>query len=83
MWLQPYMALRYVHGVMVQVMIQLVQHYSVVVLFDRFSLGTDAVILFQEIAAKAAEPGHVVSIEAMHILSNTTYIFMSPSSYSE
>jgi hypothetical protein len=67
----------------VQVVIQLIQHDSIVVLFSWFSLRTNAVVFFQEIAAKAAEPGYVISIKAMRRVSSNTYIFMSPSSYSE
>lgn len=68
---------------MIQVMVQLIQHDSIVVLFNRFGLWTNAVVFFEEVAAKAAKPGHVVSIEAMHRTSNESHIFMSPSSYSE
>jgi hypothetical protein len=52
----------YVHGMVVQVVIQLIQHDSIVVLLNWFSLWTNTVILFHEIAAKAAKPGRVVSI---------------------
>jgi hypothetical protein len=47
----------YVHGMVVQVVVQLIQHDSIVVLLNWFGLRTDTVILFHEIAAKAAKPG--------------------------
>ena len=60
----------YVHGVMVQVMIQLIQHYPIIVFLDRFSLRTNAVVFFEEVSTKAAKPGRVVSSEAMHMIFN-------------
>jgi hypothetical protein len=68
---------------MVQVMIELIQHYSIIVFFNRFGLRTNAVIFLEEVATKAAKPGCIVSSKAMHMLFSTTYIFISPSSYSE
>ena len=41
---------------MVQMVVQLVQHDPIVIFLDRFGLRTNAVIFFQEIAAKAAKP---------------------------
>jgi hypothetical protein len=37
--------------------IQLIKHHPIIILLDRLSFRADAVILFQEIAAEAAEPG--------------------------
>lgn len=63
---------------MVQMVVQLVQHDSIVVLFCRFGLRTNAVIFFQKIAAKTAEPGYVVSIEAMQIIpKNNSHLHIS------
>jgi hypothetical protein len=73
----------YIHGMVVQVVIQLIQHDSIVVFLNWFSLRTNAVVFFQEIAAKTAEPGYLISIKAMRRVSSNTYIAMSPSSYSE
>jgi hypothetical protein len=47
---------------MIQMVIQLIQHHAIIVFLNRLSLGTNTVILFQEIAAEAAEPEQVVSI---------------------
>ena len=55
---------------MVQVMIQLIQHYPIIVFLDRFSLRTNAVVFFEEVSTKAAKPGRVVSSEAMHMIFN-------------
>lgn len=49
------------HGIVVQMMIQLIQHHTVVVLLDWLRLGANAVILLQEVAAKATEPGIVLA----------------------
>lgn len=68
---------------MVQVMIQLIQHDSIIVFFNRFGLRTNAVVFLEEVATKATKPGYAVSSEAMDMTTNTTYIFISPSSYSE
>ena len=75
--------IEYVHGVMVQVMIQLIQHHSIIVFFSRFGLRANAVVFFEEVATKAAKPGHVVSSQDIHGACNKSHIFMSPSSYSE
>jgi hypothetical protein len=41
------------------------------------------VVFFEEVATKAAKPGHVVSSQDIHGACNKSHIFMSPSSYSE
>jgi hypothetical protein len=47
----------------IQMMIQLIKHHPIIILLHRLSLRADAVILFREIAAEAAEPEYVVSIQ--------------------
>ena len=56
---------------MVQVMIQLIKHYSIIVFLNRFGLRTNAVVFLEEVPTKAAKPGRVVSSKAMHMIFNT------------
>ena len=41
---------------MVQMVVKLIQHHPIVVLFDRFGLRADIVILSQKVAAEPTKP---------------------------